>query len=803
MKKKLFTLVASVALGLPMFAAFYMCVKLDSDNIIKFDVDELEEVLYDKLGASQDTTSSKSYMNIKQKGGKTVSYDVKEIKEVYYESIVDTSVVDVAESPLRFRTLSDSTAELSGYDKKYFVDEDGMIEEKEIKVPANVLIDSVVYNVVGIGKEAFSKCAGLTNIEIPSSVTYIEEKAFSNCKGLKTINIPSGVTSIGEEAFQSCTGLTELLIPSSVTNISEWAFYGCTYLDVVVDNSKENVEVGKSAFEGCKSVTFTKDESVAPDTTHTQLLYKILSDSTVAYNGECKESVIIPDTVRIDGSLYTVSEIANRAFRDCDILRYVKIPSSVRWFGFEAFENCKNLSTVNIPSGITEIDSFTFANCSSLTSIEIPESVEYIEKQAFAGCVGLTNIVISSNVKFIGENAFKGCKNLDIVIDNYQDNVHTYNSPFEGCKSVTYTKVDSTVIDESETPLKFWIQSDSTVEVSHDDSYYETELDTIVVPSKVRIEGRIYKVAGIGSRALTGCDSLYGIVIPSCITHIGDTALTLCRNLEYIEVDSANPNYTSVDGILYNKDTTLLICVPAGKRGEITIPSSVTEIEYEAFYECANLTKVTIPESITKIPYKAFANCKNLDVVIDNYQDNVTFDEWSFMGCKSVTFAKIDESIVDEADSPLNFSILSDSTAEISKCDAKKVFGAIEILPKVRIKGKVYVVTSIGNSAFEKCTVLTSIKIPSTVTSIGNAAFNFCTTLTKVEIPESVVSIGDEAFTDCTNLKSIEIPSSVTSIGRLAFGYCKNLVIVINNLEENVESGENAFYGVKSVTYGE
>ena len=147
--------------------------------------------------------------------------------------------------------------------------------------------------VTSIGVYAFSECYSLTSIEIPSSVTSIGCDAFSKCSGLTNINValdntayssengilydknktelisvplgmkgevkvPSSVTSIGDYAFYLCRGLTSIEIPSSVTCIGKRTFYGCENLEIVIDNSKENVKVEWSAFEGCKSVKFLK-----------------------------------------------------------------------------------------------------------------------------------------------------------------------------------------------------------------------------------------------------------------------------------------------------------------------------------------------------------------------------------------------------------------------------------------------------------------------------------------------------------------------------------------------------------------
>ena len=108
-------------------------------------------------------------------------------------------------------------------------------------------------------------------------------------------------------------------------------------------------------------------------------------------------------------------------------------------------------------------------------------------------------------------------------------------------------------------------------------------------------------------------------------------------------------------------------------------------------------------------------------------------------------------------------------------------------------------VTSIGDYAFDNCTSLTSITIPSSVTSIGNRAFMNCTSLTSITIPSSVTSIGDLAFDNCTSLTSITIPSSVTSIGVGAFMACTSLTSI--TIPSSVTSiGDNTFTTCTSLT---
>ena len=108
-------------------------------------------------------------------------------------------------------------------------------------------------------------------------------------------------------------------------------------------------------------------------------------------------------------------------------------------------------------------------------------------------------------------------------------------------------------------------------------------------------------------------------------------------------------------------------------------------------------------------------------------------------------------------------------------------------------------VTSIGGSAFERCSGLTSITIPNSVTSIGEGAFSGCSGLTSITIPNGVTSIGEGAFAFCSSLTSVEIPNSVTSISDGAFGGCTGLTsMTIPNSVTSI--GTDAFNGCSGLT---
>ena len=149
----------------------------------------------------------------------------------------------------------------------------------------------------------------------------------------------------------------------------------------------------------------------------------------------------------------------------------------------------------------------------------------------------------------------------------------------------------------------------------------------------------------------------------------------------------------------------------------------------------------------------------------------------------------------------LYYKILAGSTNTLavtyySASDASNnhVSGDVVIPSSVEHNNVTYSVTSIGDSAFNACSGLTSVSIPNSVTSIGSYAFNGCRGLTSVSIPNSVTSIGGIAFSYCIGLTSVTIPNGVTSIGSFAFYSCSGLTSVsIGNSVTSI--GRCAFYG--------
>lgn len=254
------------------------------------------------------------------------------------------------------------------------------------------------------------------------------------------------------------------------------------------------------------------------------------------------------------------------------------------------------------------------------------------------------------------------------------------------------------------------------------------------------------------------------------------------KDLYEINVNNSNEYFSTIDGVLFNKDKSELICYPAGRKvtKEYEIPGVVKYIGADAFYNCSVLNNVIIPNSVVGIGYGAFYNCSGLtDIDIPRSVSSVGAK--AFEGTAMLSYQKANEGPLYYADT---WVIGSNGTIETV------IDGSTPIKSGT---------TGIADRAFRNCYYLSNVSIPSSVKYIGDNAFENCDELSIITIPNSVVSIGNYTFLNCARLTTMEIPNSVTDMGNGVFYNCLKLseIILSNNLKG---IGISAFEGCDLLT---
>ena len=412
------------------------------------------------------------------------------------------------------------------------------------------------------------------------------------------------------------------------------------------------------------------------------------------------EDVTIPDRVEYDGKEYTIVAIDENAFYNSETLKSVTIPNTVTAIKENAFYRCKGLTSITIPNSVTKIGQRAFYYCEGVSLVIIPPSVTSVGFESFSGISVIINETNLKNDRWGGYRCING-KYIDgdfVYVDEKKDSLAGY---IGSGPDVTIPNTVTSIMESAFSKYK--------------------NLTSVAIPSSV---------TSIGEEAFYVCSGLKPVVIPKTVTSIGYRAFSDVDTIYYGGPASGSTwgakrhikGYYKEGNFVYADEKMDTLVAYLGTDTDVTIPSSVVSIGYQAFYNRTDLISVTIPSSVTSIGDYAFSECRSLETI--TIPSSLTaIGDYAFSECRSLKTITIPSSV-----------------------------------------------TAIGNYAFSECTSLSSVNIPNGVTSIKKSTFRYCASLKSITIPSSVTSIEAYAFLGCAKLPSVIVPSSVETIENDAFG---------------------------------
>ena len=253
-----------------------------------------------------------------------------------------------------------------------------------------------------------------------------------------------------------------------------------------------------------------------------------------------------------------------------------------------------------------------------MTAITLPASLTSIGDHAFLSCTGLTTFNFDANLNTIGTYAFGWCNRLASVSLLATAITRIEDFAFYNC-----TGLKSVIIP-------------SNLNSIGDDAFSGcTGLTAITLPASLN---------SIGDDAFYNCTSLTAMNLPASVTSIADFAFESCSKLTTFTVDPSNPNYSSTNGVLFDKTQTTLLQFPMGKTGSYTLPSSVTRIGNAAFESCTGLTSLTLPTNLNNIGNYAFFKCTGL-TSLTILSGLTSLQEGCFQSCTKLTSVTLPASV--------------------------------------------------------------------------------------------------------------------------------------------------------------
>ncbi len=611
----------------------------------------------------------------------------------------------------------------------------------------------------------------IKQVIINDGVSKIAPFSFFLCKNLEDVVIPDSVTYIDEYAFSDCYKLSEIYIPESVSFIGTTAFYGCPITNIVLPPNISSIE--NNLFNNCRNLTSI---NIPVGVT--------IIDFAAFLNCESLTEITIPNSV---------CEIGKNAFLDCDSLTDVYFTGSQSEWEMIAFAQGNDaLLNANIHFGQASVSDFYFS--------KYPDKMEYNIGDTFdpTGAEltieyndGTCQIISSEEIwfdnissDFIFEeeglfSVFTTCEGLMASFD-----VTVYSSrPWRFDEATGTLTISENIDDYSEAYYTPWFEySEFVTSIVIDEGVTYIGSNAFGYFVNLTEVNLASTVESIGDHAFFNATSLQTVHLPKNLSFLHDTAFEFASSLNCFTVDKENEYFSAENGVLFNKDQTMLITYPVAKEDDTYLmPNSVTTIRQYSFKNNNYLKTIILSESLENLENYSFYDCVNLKKVSIN--SNITqLSSSIFYGCYNLENISVGD--VNERYTSDNGIVFNKNSNELIIYPAGKKDTSYTVPSYI---------TYIEDNAFSENKNLIEINIPNEVTYIGWYAFNNCTNLKNITLPINLKDISGSMLRNCSSLETVTIPA-VSSIGYAAFNGATSLetIYFIGTQEDwdNIDIGD-------------
>lgn len=637
---------------------------------------------------------------------------------------------------------------------------------------------------------AFYDSPNLTEIELPNTITYLPGDVFERCYNLKMFKVPTSVGFIDAYAFNECRSLTQLNLNEGLTGIWTWCCAWCDNLkNIVLPSTLETM--GREVFYGTHPYWINSKALVPPtlqgDLFHDEYLTDDYEECALVVPENCLEAyknaeywkkfeMIVPDNVILNR--YKVKMNPGDEFK-LDVVN--SDGTAVTWFTSDS-----TIASVDADGKIT-------AKSFGETTVKAECKGKMASCKVIVSYEGQT--VQSEDLWFeIKEN------NTCAVIRNQSSEL-----PYEMVK----LNIPSEIVVSD--------QRIEVTEISYDAFNNCQSLTEITLPNSIKniLPGAFYQCTGLteiifnegleilGRYALAGCNSLESIVLPSTLKLVDPEVLAGDSPFRIVCKAFTPPVLENDLFDVSDVSTAYSECV-------LVVPANSVSAYKEAVYW--NRFEIIVSDGLILNRYKLSLHPEE-EYQLEVLNNDGMQVEWSSDSPKivevntegNITALSLGKAIIkaecngtsaeclitvsmeglcNQVDG-LWYTIIDQNSCEVSAPKGEEYvdFDSIVLPSSVELFGCKYLLTSIGDYAFNNCYRLKQIDIPNSIVRIGTGSFSYCQTLNDVKLPPSLLSIGNDAFLGCPELTRIDLPDSLNSIGCRSFGMCTGLNEVVLPME--------------------